>query len=92
MNVQIIKAELKREEDKSYVGRTVFTLDNHKSPYEITFFSKRGSEWDYSFSFAYEPGSEEQFLEIDTLLENDDDLFNQLLDAALDTQDIQEEE
>ncbi|AIQ18629.1 hypothetical protein NST99_18225 [Paenibacillus sp. FSL L8-0470] len=92
MNVQIIKAELKREEDKSYVGRTVFTLDNHKSPYEITFFSKRGSEWDYSFSFAGEPGSEEQFLEIDTLLENDDDLFNQLLDAALDTQDIQEEE
>lgn len=92
MNVQIVKAELKRDEDKSYIGRSVFTLDNHKFPYEITFFSKRGSEWDYSLSFAGEPGSEEQFLEVDTLLETDDDLFNQLLDAALDTQDIQEEE
>lgn len=92
MNLQIVTAELKREEDKSYIGRTVFTLGDHKSPYEITFFSKRGSEWDYSLSFAGEPGSEEQFLEIDTLLETDDDLFNQLLDAALDTQDIQEEE
>lgn len=92
MNVEIIKAELKREEDNSFVGKTVFTLENHKSPYEITFFSKKGSEWDYSLSFAGEPGSEEQFLETDTLLENDDDLFNQLLDAALDTQENGEEE
>lgn len=87
MNVEIVKAELKREEDKSFIGRTVFTIEQHNSPYEITFFSKRGSEWDYSLSFAGEPGSEEQFLEVDTLLEHDDDFFNQLLDAALDTQD-----
>lgn len=86
MNVEIVKAELKREEDKSFIGRTVFTIEQHNSPYEITFFSKRGSEWDYSLSFAGEPGSEEQFLEVDTLLERDDDFFNQLLDAALDTQ------
>lgn len=91
MNVEIIKAELKQEEDNSYIGRTVFTVEHHKFPYEITFFSKKGKEWDYSLSFAGEPGSEEQFLEIDTLLENDDDLYNQLLDAALDTQDNAEE-
>ncbi|WP_342561159.1 hypothetical protein NST84_15895 [Paenibacillus sp. FSL R7-0345] len=87
MNVEIVKAELKQEEDKSFVGRTVFTVEQHMNPYEITFFSKRGSEWDYSLSFAGEPGSEEQFLEVDGLLENDDDFFNQLLDAALDTQE-----
>lgn len=92
MNVEIVKAELKREEDRSFIGRTVFTVEHHKLPYEITFFSKRGSEWDYSLSFAGEPGSEEQFLEVDTLLENDDDFFNQLLDAALDTQEDVEEE
>lgn len=90
--VNIVKAEMKREEDRSYVGRTVFTLEQHKSPYEITFFSKRGTEWDYSLSFADEPGSEEQFLETDNLLETDDDIFNQLLDAALDTQELPEEE
>lgn len=92
MNLEIIKAELKRAEDQSFVGRTVFTVDKHRSPYEITFFSTRGTEWDYSLSFAGEPGSEEQFLEVDALLENDDDLYNQLLDAALDTQEIPEEQ
>lgn len=91
MNLEIVSAEMSRKEDKSYVGRTVFTLENHKAPYEITFFSTRGTEWDYSLSFAGEPGSEEQFLETDALLENDDDVYNQLLDAALDKQEIVEE-
>ncbi|AIQ36061.1 MULTISPECIES: hypothetical protein [Paenibacillus] len=91
MNLEIVSAEMSRKEDKSYVGRTIFTLENHKAPYEITFFSTRGTEWDYSLSFAGEPGSEEQFLETDALLENDDDIYNQLLDAALDKQEIVEE-
>ncbi|MNO50310.1 hypothetical protein D3C76_406810 [compost metagenome] len=91
MNLEIVSAEMSRKEDKSYVGRTIFTLENHKAPYEITFFSTRGTEWDYSLSFAGEPGSEEQFLETDALLENDDDVYNQLLDAALDKQEIIEE-
>ncbi|MEK4460752.1 MULTISPECIES: hypothetical protein [Paenibacillus] len=91
MNLEIVSAEMSRKEDKSYVGRTVFTLENHKAPYEITFFSTRGTEWDYSLSFAGEPGSEEQFLETDALLENNDDVYNQLLDAALDQQEIVEE-
>lgn len=91
MSIEIISAEMNRKEDRSYVGRTIFTLENHKSPYEITFFSTRGTEWDYSLSFAGEPGSEEQFLETDALLENDDDVFNQLLDAALDKQEIEGE-
>lgn len=55
MNLEIVSAEMSRKEDKSYVGRTVFTLENHKAPYEITFFSTRGTEWDYSLSFAGEP-------------------------------------
>ncbi|KTD86574.1 hypothetical protein [Paenibacillus etheri] len=91
MNLEIVSAEMSRKEDKSYVGRTIFTLENHKAPYEITFFSTRGTEWDYSLSFAGEPGSEEQFLETDALLENNDEVYNQLLDAALDKQEIVEE-
>lgn len=92
MKVEIFSAEMGRKEDRSYVGRTIFTLENHKAQYEITFFSTRGTEWDYSLSFAGEPGNEEQFLETDALLENDDEVYNQLLDAALDTQEIPEEE
>lgn len=37
MNLEIVSAEMSRKEDKSYVGRTIFTLENHKAPYEITF-------------------------------------------------------
>lgn len=91
MSLEILSAEMSRNEDNNYVGRTIFTLENHKAPYEITFFSKKGKEWEYSLSFAGEPGSEEQFLEADELLENDDDIFDQLLDAALDQQEIVEE-
>ncbi|SET28623.1 hypothetical protein [Paenibacillus sp. NFR01] len=87
MNVDIQKAELKSVEEGGYVGRTVFALEGHKFPYEVTFYSKNGSDWDYSLSFAGEPGSEEQFLQADEQLEKDDDLYNLLLDAALDTQE-----
>ncbi|MFF2907749.1 hypothetical protein [Paenibacillus sp. NPDC057934] len=88
MTAEIVSAEMRRSEDGSFVGRTVFTLENHTAPYEITFYSKRGSEWDYSLSFAGEPGSEEQFLQTDTLLEENDEIFNQLLDAAIEVQEV----
>ncbi|WP_410511383.1 hypothetical protein PaeBR_14945 [Paenibacillus sp. BR2-3] len=91
MMVEITAADMRRNEDGSFVGKTIFSLDNHKAKYEITFFSKRGSEWDYSLSFADEPGNEEQFLQTDALLENNDDVYNQLLDAAIDAQEGQEE-
>lgn len=91
MRFEIQRAEMSLNEDGNYVGRTIFTLENHKAPYEITFFSKKGKEWEYSLSFAGEPGSEEQFLEADELLENDDELFDDLLDAALDQQKNEEQ-
>ncbi|WP_151736392.1 hypothetical protein [Paenibacillus tengchongensis] len=86
MSVQIVRAAMGRDEDNHYIGKTVFHYSDHKAPYEITFFSKKGKDWDYSLSFAGEPGSEEQFLSLDALLETDDDLFDELLDAALDNE------
>ncbi|WP_150271705.1 hypothetical protein [Paenibacillus tepidiphilus] len=86
MRVQIVQAVMNRDEDNHYIGRTVFHYSDHKARYEITFFSKKGKDWDYSLSFAEEPGSEEQLLALDALLETDDDLFDELLDAALDSE------
>ncbi|WP_379134322.1 hypothetical protein [Paenibacillus sp. sgz500958] len=88
MTLEITKAELSRNEDGSFVGRAIFSLANHQANYEITFFSKKGSEWEYSLSFSGEPGSEEQFLEVDALLETDDEIYNQLLDAVIAVQDV----
>lgn len=87
MTAEIKSAEMNRNEEGNFVGKTIFTLENHKSPYEITFFSKKGKDWEYSLSFAGEPGSEEEFLQADEVLEADDDLFDQLLDAAIDAQE-----
>lgn len=62
----------------------MFKTDGDKSVYEITFMSKNGKDWDYSLHFTEQSGDEEELLKMDELLENDDDLYNQLLDAALD--------
>ena len=89
MNIHIEHVDMKRNEDQHFVGHTVFSIEGKKDVFEITFFSKRGKEWDYSLNFAKEPGSEEDLLRLDQLLEEDDDLYNQLLDAAIDSQELE---
>lgn len=82
--VRIEHANMKRDESDQFVGFTVFSIDGHASSYEITFLSKNGRDWDYALNFAGEPGVEEQFLQIDERIETDDELFDDLLDAAID--------
>ncbi|WP_440109153.1 hypothetical protein [Paenibacillus sp. QZ-Y1] len=84
MNIEIIRTEMRREGEKSFVGNTVFRVEGEKSVYEITFMSKNGKDWDYSLHFTEQSGDEEELMRMDELLENDDDMYNQLLDAALD--------
>lgn len=83
--LNIVQAEMQRQEEGSYIGKTVFEVSSHKAGYEITFFSKQGRDWDYSLHYAGEPGSEAQFLAVDARIEADDEWFDALLDAALDT-------
>lgn len=85
MELHIIEANMHRQEDGSYIGKTVFQVEAHKAKYEITFFSKKGNDWDYSLHYAEEPGIEEQFLLVDARIEEDDEWFDRLLDAAWDT-------
>ena len=85
MKFEITHAEMHKSEDRIYLGKTVFVVEGHKEPYEVTFHSKRGRELDYSLHFHAEPGDEEQLLKVDAFLENNDDAFDAVLDAALDT-------
>lgn len=85
MEFVILEAGMRQEEDGSYIGKTVFEVQGHKGRYEITFFSKKGSDWDYSLNYADKAGIEEQFLLVDARLEEDDDWFDTLLDAAWNT-------
>lgn len=82
MSLHIISATMKHTEESGYVGCVQFQLDEYRSTYEITFFSKKGREWDYSLNFAKEPGSEEEMMAVDARIEEDDELFEQFLEAA----------
>ncbi|WP_152396251.1 hypothetical protein [Paenibacillus guangzhouensis] len=81
MKLTIVDAVMEQREE-GYYGSVQFTLEQHASLYEISLHSKRGIDWDYSLSFAKESGSEEELLAADALIEADDALFDQILDAA----------
>ncbi|MFD1175743.1 hypothetical protein ACFQ3W_05415 [Paenibacillus puldeungensis] len=83
--LSIVEAEMHKQEDGSYIGKTVFQVESHKAGYEITFYSKKGHDWDYSLHYAGESGMEEQFIAVDARLEEDDEWFDALLNAALGT-------
>lgn len=80
----VISATMRQEEDGTFLGQAVFNMEGQKSTFEISFFSKKGKEWDYSLHYAEGERIEEELLAIDELLEEDDDLFDMLLDAARD--------
>lgn len=80
--VHIQQAQMTKDENGVYLGQVVFGVNGHESVYEITFYSKRGKEWDYSLHFAGEPRVEEEMMEMDSWIEENDDLFDYLLDAA----------
>jgi hypothetical protein len=87
MAVQVISASLTHDGEKSYTGRVQFQVEGHNQPYEVTLFSKNKRDWDYSLMFANESGSEENMLLVEEMLENDDDLFDSLVDAAMNNLD-----
>jgi hypothetical protein len=83
METRIIEATLSYEQGKGYTGRVQFQVEGHGQPYEVALFSKNKRIWDYSLMFAKESGSEENMLLMEQMLENDDELFDILVDAAM---------
>ncbi|MBP3961743.1 hypothetical protein [Paenibacillus lignilyticus] len=94
MNITIIHAAMTHDKENGYKGNVQFEVEGHKHPYEITLQlnSLRGTTWDYSLLFAKEPGSEEQINAVEAAIEQDDDLFDSLIDAAAATLPEEEEE
>lgn len=73
---------MRRDEDETYRGKTVFTLSGHKSCYEVTLLSRDGRDWSYSLSFSGESGSESEIEQVEQRLEQDDEWFDALVEAA----------
>lgn len=83
MTLHVQQATLAQQDDNAFTGNVVFKLEGYNSLYEISFFSKNGRDWDYSLHFTAQSGNEEEYLKLDAQLEHDDELFDALLDAAL---------
>lgn len=82
MNIRIMNAEMNHSKEDGYVGKVEFEVENHKRPYEMTLHSKNAKEWMYSLHFLNESGSEEEILSVEDYLEESDEGFDQLVDAA----------
>jgi len=82
MNLTIKNASMTRSEEDGYVGKVVFEVEGHKQPYEVTLHSKKGREWSYGLFFAEESGSEEQLTAVEDFLEENDEWFDKLVEAA----------
>lgn len=83
MNVKILHAEMTHTKEDGYVGKVQFEAEGHANQYEMALQSKRGSDWGYGLFFLSESGKEEQLLAMEERLEEDDELFDWLVDTAM---------
>ncbi|GGA07775.1 hypothetical protein GCM10008018_61800 [Paenibacillus marchantiophytorum] len=80
--IEVLKANMEFAKEDGYVGKVEFKVNGHEHPYEITLHSKRGKDdWSYALNFLNESGKEEDIEAVEELLE-DDEYFDQLVDAA----------
>ncbi|MFC6331041.1 hypothetical protein ACFP56_00285 [Paenibacillus septentrionalis] len=83
MNVMINHAKMTKSKEDGYVGAVHFEVEGHQQAYEITLHSKRGSDWGYGLFFLEGSGNEEQLLEVEDEIEENDELFERLIEAGL---------
>ncbi|MCA0754160.1 hypothetical protein KP806_03815 [Paenibacillus sp. N4] len=82
MNIRVIDAAMTYSKEDGYVGKVQFGVEGHKNEYEIALHSKKGNEWGYGLFFLHESGKEEELLALEDVLEEDDDLFDFLVETA----------
>jgi hypothetical protein len=83
MNISILHVQMKKIEGEGYEGAVQFQADKHQEPYEVTLYSKDGRDWMYSLHFARESGKEEDIQAVEEWLEQDDEGFDELVEAAM---------
>lgn len=84
MQLTILDASMSYSKEDGYVGKIQFSVEGHRNHYEMTLHSKKGSDWGYGLFFLHESGKEEDLLKVEEQLEEDDELFYQLVKAAKD--------
>ncbi|MEI7027057.1 hypothetical protein [Paenibacillus sp. y28] len=85
MKVKIVTAAMAHNPGEGYRGSVIFEVEGHKHSYEIMLFSKNGNMWDYTLNFGKDPGIDEEIDVVETALEEDDELFDWLVDTAMES-------
>ncbi|GGG79787.1 hypothetical protein [Paenibacillus radicis (ex Gao et al. 2016)] len=82
MKVKILEAKMTYTKADGYVGQVQFEIDGSSNQYEMTLHSRKATEWGYGLFFLNESGDEDQLLALEDELEEDDELFDFLVQAA----------
>lgn len=88
MDMRILSANMTYSKEDGYVGKVEFTVEGHKQPYEIALQSKSKKDWSYGLFFSRESGDEDEILAVEDWLEEDDEAFDRLVQAARDTLNV----
>lgn len=84
MNIHIEQASMERNEDKRFIGRVNLRVENHKQPYEVILDSKNMKDWGYALYFLRESGPEEEIDALDAYLDEHEEVFERMVQAAKD--------
>ena len=82
MKVEILYASMTYTKEDGYVGSLHLQVEGHQQAYEMAIQSKRGNEWGYGLFFLDGSGNEEQLTELEDELEENDELFDRLIEAG----------
>jgi len=82
MDIRIIAAEMKTSPEDGYIGNVRFAVEGHPKDYEMTLYSKKGKDWEYGLHFAEESGSDDLIEAVEAYLEENDEAFDAIVDAA----------
>lgn len=78
----ISNASMTHSKADGYVGEVQFRVEGHAQAYVITLHSKSGKDWGYGLHFLNDSGSEEEISAVEEWLEEEDDAFDRLVEAA----------
>jgi hypothetical protein len=81
VKITILNARMNKNQD-GYAGAVEFQVEGHKHPYEMTLYRDEDNEWEYNLLFLNESGSEEEISSVEEYLEENDEAFLRLIEAA----------
>lgn len=89
MKITILNASMDYSKEAGYVGRVAFEVEGHKQAYEITLQSRKRTEWGYALNYLDGDGVDEEIEAVDEYLDENDEAFDMLVQAAEDAYEHQ---